>query len=675
MVRRVLIAAVALAALTCAYTWPLPMYATSAVAHDRGDPLLVTWILWWTSHTVPLTTVWWNAPAFYPSAGVLAFSENLLSLAPITVPVAHMTGSPLLAYNTAFLLSYVLSGLGAYFLSFVLTRSHGASFVAAIAFAFAPYRLSHTQHLQLLSSYWMPVAVAALHLYVASPRWRWAALFAAAWALQALASGYYLFFLTTFVALWLAWFVPGRLRLRQALPLAISWVVAGCLLAPVFLGYRAIHASYGFRRSPVEMVNYSADVAGLVSASPDSLVWGWLHAAVSAESEQFPGVTLLLLLLAGGWQRSRLDAGRRDPLVFYAGAAAVMWMLSLGPAPKIAGTAIGIPGPYAVLAALPGFDGMRVPARFWMVAVMCLAAAAAIVIARVPRKQPRTILVALSTAGMLLDAWPRAFPVVAAPGMRVTGGEARARLGLPLHASETETMYGAIADRRPVFNGYSGYAAPQHAALRDLLEQQDAAILDRLAATERIEVIVESAGDRDGRWTRFMQRYAKAIPTKTGPDWTAYEIAPTNATAPAGAVGPAIPVARVEATANAKDIGAVLDGDLDTRWHTVPQAGGETITVALDREQRVSAIVLCLGTYASQYPRGLAVDVSSDARTWTQVWAGGTALAAYDAALRSPREVPVTIPIGRDAVTFVRLRQTGRDPFRGWTIVELRVIG
>ena len=683
MRRHVLLAACALAAITCAYTWPLPAYATSAVAHDRGDPLLVTWILWWTSHTVPLTNAWWNAPAFYPSLGVLAFSENLLSLVPITAPIAHITGSPLLAYNAAFLLSYVFSGLGGYLLGFVLTRCHGASFVAAIAFAFAPYRLSHTQHLQLLSSYWMPVAVAALHLYVTSPRWRWAVLFAGAWALQALASGYYLFFLTTFVALWLGWFVPGRLRLRQTLPLAVSWTAAGCLLAPLFLGYRAVHASYGFRRSPVEMVNYSADVAGLVSASSDSLLWGWLHAPVSSESEQFPGLTLVLLFAVAAWHwRGRRPATTlagneqdRKPLLFYGATAALMWLLSLGPVPKIAGAAIGIPGPYAILAMLPGFDGMRVPARFWMVAVMCLAAAAALVVARIPRKQWRIAVVVLSTTGMLLDAWPRAFPVVAAPGMRVTGGQARARLGLPLHESETETMYGAIADRRPVFNGYSGYAAPQHAALRDLLEHQDVAILNRLAATEPIEVIVESAGDTDGRWSRFVQSHPNVTRTRAGSDWTAYEIAPTNAVAPAPVVGPALAVARIDASANAKDIGAVLDGDLDTRWHTVPQAGGETITVVLERPQHVSAIVLCLGTYASQYPRGLTVDVSPDAIAWTAVYTGGTALEAYDAALRSPREVPVTIPIRRDAVKFVRLRQTGTDPRRGWTIVELRVIG
>ena len=693
MRRPVLLAALALAAITGAYTWPLALYMTSAVAHDRGDPLLVTWILWWTSHTVPLTTAWWNAPAFYPSAGVLAFSENLLSLAPITAPIVHATGSPLLAYNVAFLLSYVFSGLGAYFLAFVLTRCHGASFVAAIAFAFAPYRLSHTQHLQLLSSYWMPVAIGALHLYAASPRWRWAALFAAAWVLQALASGYYLFFLSLFVVLWLAWFVPGRLPLRNTVRLGAAWIAAACLLAPILYGYRTIHAAYGFKRSPVEIVNYSADVAGVVSASPDSWLWAWLHAPVSSESEQFPGITLMLLLFAAAAPKRWLapkeaatpdgggGAGRsfyrsfRGVGAFYGAAAVLMWALSLGPAPKIAGTAIGVPGPYAVLAALPGFDGMRVPARFWMVAVLCLAVCAAFVVARIEARRTRRLVIAVVTAGLLLDAWPRAFPVVAAPGMRVTSGQARARLGLPLHENETETMYGAIAQRRQVFNGYSGYAAPQHAALRDLLEQQDPAILDRLAATEPIEVIVEAAGDPDGRWNAFVRQHRGSRPLNAGTDWAAYEIAPSGAVAPQPISGPRIPVARIDASANAKDIGAVLDDDLDTRWHTVPQAGGETITVALDRAQHVSGLVLCLGAYASQYPRTLDVEVSADAVAWSRVYAGATALEAYDAALRSPREIPITIRIQRDGIKFLRLRQTGQNPRRGWTIVELRVIG
>ena len=674
--RPLLLAAAALIAITCAYTWPLVPYANSAVAHDRGDPLLVTWILWWSSHTMPLTSAWWNAPAFHPSPGVLAFSENLLGLAPLAVPVNVVTGSPLLAYNTAFLLSYVFSGLAAYLLAFVLTRCHGASFVAAIAFAFAPYRLSHTQHLQLLSSYWMPVAIAALHLFIAAPRRRWAALFAASWLMQALACGYYLFFLSIFTLMWLAWFAPGRLSIRAMVRLGTAWAIALCALAPVLLGYRSIHASYGFRRSPVELVNYSADIAGVLAASPDSLLWSGLRFAKGAESEIFPGLTIVLLL-AVGLVVFRIPGKReaKGALFFYAGSAVLMWTLALGPAPKLSGVSIGLPGPYALLAQLPGFDGMRVPARMWMVSVLGLAVAAAFVVARIESRGARRAVVAAASLGMLLDAWPRAFPVVAAPGTRVTTSAARARLGLPLHETETETMFGAIPQARRVFNGYSGYHAPQHAALRYLLERHDPRILARLAAAEPIEVIVETAGDPDGSWNAWVQRHAGVRKTDTGPDWTGYELPASGAAAPAEGRGPPIRIAGLATTANAPHINAVLDGDLDTRWHAQPQRGGETITVDLERPQRVNAIVLCLGAYAGQFPRGLEIDASADGVTWSRVSAGGTALETYDAALRSPREVPITLPVQRDGVRFLRLRQTGHEPSTGWTIVELRIIG
>jgi hypothetical protein len=352
-----------------------------------------------------------------------------------------------------------------------------------------------------------------------------------------------------------------------------------------------------------------------------------------------------------------------------------MWLLSLGPEPRMAGHAIGVPGPYAILAMLPGFDGIRVPARFWMLAVMCLSTVTALVVARIESPHVRRLVAAGAIVGLLVDAWPRAYPVVSAPGMRVTGSAARVRLGLPFHETQPETMYGAIAEARPVFNGYSGYAAPQHAALRDLLEHRDPRILPRLAASEPIEVIVESAGDADGQWNAYVRSQPRARQIHAEPEWTAYEIPASGALPLPPPTGQTLRVARIETSHNRPDINAVLDGDLETRWHARPQAGGETINVELDGTHHVTAIVLSLGTYANQYPRALDVEVSADGATWTSAYSGDTALDAYDAALRSPREIPIALRIDRDGVRYIRLRQTGSEPRTGWTIVELRVIG
>ena len=687
--RRILSIAGLLAALTCAYTWPLVLHPRSTIPHDLGDPLLVTWLLWWSTHVMPLTTAWWNAPAFYPAPGVFAFSENLLGLAPVTWPIIAVTGAPVLAYNVAFALSYVFCGLGAYFLGFVLTRRRDAAFVAAIAFAFAPYRLSHTHHLQLLSAYWMPVAIGALHLYLADPKKRWAALFALAWLMQALACGYYFFFLSLLVVLWLAWFAPGRLAPRDAWRLVAAWAAAGIVMAPLLWGYRSIQSFYGFHRGPVEILNYSADIAGLWSASPDSLLWHGLHGAVSSESEQFPGVTVLLLtafaLVTASLRVRRSHALPLEPhrddnnardryLAFYVVASMLVWSLSLGPAPALNGRPLGIPGPYALLALVPGFDAMRVPARLWMLAALCLSAVAAMAVSAIGPARTRRWTIAAATLGLLLDGWPGSLAIVPVPPMRTTSVDARARLGLPMGPRESSVMYEAIAQARPVFNGYSGYLAPQQPALRNLLDAHDPRILARMAATDPVEVVIDAAEDADGAWRGYVASQPGATLVDADPKWFSYLLPPTGAVAAAPPGGAPVNIVAVSASTNQHDVNAIIDGDLVTRWHAASQQGGETITVDLGSPQRVAALEMCLGAYPSQYPRQLAVDASADGTVWTPVYTGGTALATYDAALRSPREVPVAVPVQLDHVRFLRLRQTGRDLRAGWSIVELRVV-
>ena len=659
-----------LVVLTFAYSWPLPMHASTAVPHDAGDPLLVTWILWWSTHAVPLTARWWNAPAFYPSQGVFAFSENLLGLAPLTAPILWLGKPPLLAYNVAFLASFVLSGLGAYVLGLVLTRQHGAALVAAIAFAFSPYRVSHLNHLQLLSSYWMPAALAMLHLYRRDGRRQWAVLFSAAWLMQALACGYYFFFLSLLTLLWLAWFARGWPLRRLAL-LAACWATAVLAMVPLLAGYKRIQDAYGFKRVPSEIAYYSADVAGLVTASGESLLWHGLRAIDKPESELFPGVTIALLGLAGAILA--VQDRRQAHLSFYCAAAALMWLLALGPAPAWHGSPLGVPGPYAALMVVPGFNGMRVPARLWMVSILCLSAVAALVVSRVRDPRVRAALVACSVAGLLFDGWPARFSLGTDPGMRVTHSAARVRLGLPLQGNETETMYGAIVQGRPVINGYSGYTAPQHRALADLLDRGDPRVLKRLAADGPLEVVVDHHLDPNGRWRRFVEAYPGAHLTDENDAWTAFEL-PAGPHAPQPvAAARRLTIARVRASTNDKDANAILDGDLETRWHVDGQNGGETITLDLGVVAQPSAVALMLGTYAGQYPRTLEVSTSLDEAAWDVAWSGDTALMTYDAAVRSPREVPVTISLAGKPARYLRFRQIGHDPRRGWTIVEIQV--
>ena len=75
----------------------------------------------------------------------------------------------------------------------------------------------------------------------------------------------------------------------------------------------------------------------------------------------------------------------------------------------------------------------------------------------------------------------------------------------------------------------------------------------------------------------------------------------------------------------------------------------------------------------TDFPARLRIDVSRDGVEWQPAWSGSTALHAYYAAVRHPREMPLVFALNRDGVRFIRLRQTGIGK-HDWSIPELRVL-
>jgi F5/8 type C domain-containing protein len=289
-----LLAAAFYTSLACARFWPLLRDAGAAVTRPGDDALLNTWILWWNVHAVPFTNAWWNAPIFYPVHGAMAFSELLLGELPIAAPVMWLTGNPVLAYNTAVLLSFPLCALAAHALAYELTRRHDAATLAALVFGFGAIRANHIGHLQMLSYYWAPLALFCLHRSLRGSRraW-WLAASAAACLLQVLCNGYALFQLTILVFAWIIWF-PPTVRSRLA---ALTAVGVGLLpLVPVLLRYRAIHANFGFERSITEIRLLSPDISTLFQAPADNVVLGKLISAWPSPG-LFPGLTVAALLI------------------------------------------------------------------------------------------------------------------------------------------------------------------------------------------------------------------------------------------------------------------------------------------------------------------------------------------------------------------------------------------
>ena len=739
--------------LTIALTWPLVLHMGSHVPNDLGDSLLNTFILSWNARVVPFTAEWWNLPQFHPIPGVMAFSEHLLGLSVLTTPVILATGNPLLGYNVAFFVSFPLCALFAHLLCYELTRRHDASLIAGIAYGFGPYRMSQFSHVQVLSAYWIPLALLALHLFLRRGEWRWAALFAVSWYLQALANGYYLFYLSVLVALWLLWFVVGQGRWRELGRIAVAWVTAGLGLVPVALGYWKWQHAYGFQRWPDEIQAFSADVASILTAPANVRVWGWLDVVQRPESQLFPGATILGLVVAGiilawtaaareGMRQLRaprillaaaavfafaaatpllfgpwrleifgvrlLSVGtpqkplsvatllgvmalamhpsirtgwrRRSPLAFYVIAAFVMWLFCLGPAPTLMNEPLLYKAPYSWLLLFPGVDGVRVPARFWILATMCLAVAAGLAVVHVLARWPalgRALPASLSLL-LLVEAWPEPLRVIPPPDPRPSHTRALTRLDLPIHSGhDLISLYRAVQHERPLWNGYSGYFAPHYWAMQHLLATGDRSVLEYMTAQGSLEVMIDHDNDRADYWKRYVGGVQYAEVAHSDDAYTSYRLPRSGATfAPAVLSGTRLPIAGIEASLYQELVALMTDGDRITRWHTGgPQDPTNEMVIDLGHVRRIAGVEMQIGGYVADFPRDLTIDVSSDRSTWQPGWSGETAFIAFQAALQEPLLVPLRFPLKGAEGRYLRMRQTARDRTYYWSISELHIIG
>jgi hypothetical protein len=759
-------------ALTLWHTWPLALHMGDRLPHDAGDPALNAWILWWNATTRPLSEAWWNGLGFWPTGGTIAFSEHLLGLAWITSPIIWMGGSPALAYNVAFLLSFALSAWATHVLVWRLTGRHDAGLIAGLAFGFAPIRAGHLSHLQVLTTYWMPLALLGLHQFWRTRGARWLALFAIAWLLQALSNNYYALFLSVLVALWLAWFGLTRGARGRFAAAAAASVIAATGLIPLALGYTATHAEHGLRRGLNEAAIFSADLAAFFNSPRLLWAWGWLQTETWAERELFGGVTAVLLLALAAFVRTTppdtansadhatnveptsmpestprwmkttrrvllvlggvivlLAVGlwtngedqialagltistrhpekpmmvgvvlligavalfpatwrplrRRTVFGFYVTAWVVCLVLSLGPELRLFETTLLYRAPYALLFEIvPGFDGVRVPARFTVIAAFCLSVAAALAFARLVRAaDPRArLIVAVVALALVIEGSLRRLPMATLPDtIPQLASASGIVLELPFGDAFTEAaaLYRSSTHRHRIANGYSGYEPLFYRALRDGVVLKDRDALVELSTLTPVTVLIDRSRDRDGEWQTLATQAGAQMRSADARYVVLYLPRLTRAPQASPTLGAAVPVTTITASVRADRAATLLDGNPLTGWDTDGlQKSGDAITADLGTVSTIGAVALDQGWWPLDVPRRLEVAVSEDGETWTIAWHGTTAVQTMRAALANPRVVRLVMPFAGRRGRYVRLRQTADAATSPWKIAELRVFG
>lgn len=246
----------------------------------------------------------WDAPFFYPASNTFAYSDVLLSAAPIYWALRWAGMAPELSFQLWLMLSSILNfGVMLLLLRRGLKLSWLASVGGAYLFAFGAPRIAQVGHPQLLVHFWTPVAAFALIRWWTlsegfvdpcgpdRPVEKNASLrlaIATGTAVMAAAAQFY-------GAFYLGWFLGFALCTGAGVALVLPsirsdllargrvvwlhflpWLVLGAIsLLPLALPYLEVAAEVG-TRSYWSAVNGLARPASWIDLGETSWVWGWL---------------------------------------------------------------------------------------------------------------------------------------------------------------------------------------------------------------------------------------------------------------------------------------------------------------------------------------------------------------------------------------------------------------
>jgi hypothetical protein len=381
--------------LTAVLTYPQIRHLDGV--SDLGDPVFSIWRLAWIAHQLPRDPLHlFDANIFYPSRFALAYSDSALLPGLVAAPFIWLGMSPTTAHSLFLLASFVLAGLCMYLFIRSTTGQPLAALVAGVAFAFYPYRFDQYCHFEQLFSFWMPLALWALHRTLTRGRLIDGLLTGAAMAAQYL-SGMYLgaFFVAYLVPVSVV-FAVGSARFRQSIkPLLAGAALAIVLVAPAAVPHFHVRQVVG-ERPPSEVAFYSARPAHYLVARTDRVAYAELfgRGPHEGEKELFPGILVVLLAVIALWPPLSTAC------VAYALGLVFAFEASLGMHGRVF--------PFLYWTFIP-FRAFRVPARFSMLVGLSLVVLAGYGVGRlmshIRRSSLRYGVAAVLVAGFVFEAW------------------------------------------------------------------------------------------------------------------------------------------------------------------------------------------------------------------------------------------------------------------------------
>jgi hypothetical protein len=369
-------------------TYPLVARFTTHVPGGGGDDQTYLWNMWWVKRSLVdlVTNPFYTDHIFYPYKVGLSLHAYVFLNGVLSIPLQYFMG--LVAINNLFLvLSFVLSGYGAFLLADYFVNDRRAAFLAGVVFAFCPFKMAHfVGQVNYSMTQWMPLYVFFLFKAFDGGRGSVRNALAAGvmLGLNYLTEAYFFIFMVLLTLIYLVYYLVSSRGGALASAGRLSLVAAGSVpfILPQAFFFISDMVSGRLRSVPPagdEGTRYVVDLLGFFSVSPEnpllgglSLV-GYFTAGFMDGPSAFIGFCVLLLALLG-WRKTRLE----EPVIsFWVLSLLVFAVLSLGPYPHVMGKVIKIPLPFNLFKHVPVLDNLRCPSRFSVVTMLSLSVMAA----------------------------------------------------------------------------------------------------------------------------------------------------------------------------------------------------------------------------------------------------------------------------------------------------------
>lgn len=496
------------ASLVIGLTWPTAAHLKTRIMGFHNDPYIFIWNYWYflyalKTHLSPLHT---NL-IFYPHTVSLGL-HTMQWFNCLLAAVLQRWMNLIAVYNVLNLVSMTASAFALYWMTAAIVKSRGPALLAGAIFGVSPYFQAHgLGHANLVAAEFIPLYALCAYAAIVTYRVRYA-VWSGVWlALSGLCDLQYLAFdvffaAAIFVAVWLLHERPARsLVYRRAALLLGGVALAAVALAPIAIS--AVHGigEPGGDKSAAGAV-FRLDLADWVQPGIGSRVYGVAFPPdAKVEESVTPGLTMLALAIVGlcctwtyartwGWLTALFVTLACGPYLTVHGTGCTIPLFLVTGFP---GCGFGLPWqtdgltygasvmvtdprmlsadtlrlvmPFAWLPKLiPLMRPFRVPARFAVLALMCVAVPAAMGVDALCRRLARRSRFAPALATLVAAAlvfveyycppYPGYFPPKM-PYYEMLGRlpDSGAIIEQPLTGNEF-SAYGQIFHHRPLFKSF-----------------------------------------------------------------------------------------------------------------------------------------------------------------------------------------------------------------------------